>query len=167
MELEEWLEGMKHTLTKRTGRHDIEVTGGPYRGYDVRVSHKECHPLVDFYSAMRWDPGRVNAALDYAVSLIEDWEVTLAARGKEMELVRPYFERLQAMFPDYELHYTVEFVETHFVRVEEEKGKIIVSFDLWPAIKEENIQRLANYIREFTGKVSRPDGPVMAGVDYR
>jgi len=151
IDYEEWLGDLKHTLAKRTGRDDIEVTSGPYRSYDVRVSHKECHPLVDFYSAMRWDSGRVNAALGYAASMIKDWEATLAACGKEMEFVRPHFERLKVMFPGYELHYTVEYGETHFVRVQKEKDKIVVSFDLWPAMNEKDIQRLADYIREYAG----------------
>jgi len=166
MELEEWLESIKRMLTRRTGRKDIEVTAGPYRSYDVRISHKECRPLVDFYSAMRLDPGRVNAALDYAASMIKDWEATLAARDKEMKFVRPYFERLQAMLPGYELHYTVEYGETHFVRVQKEKDKIVVSFDLWPAIKDEDIQRLADYIKKYAGEVAKARGATMCGADY-
>lgn len=164
MELEEWLESMKLVLARQTGRNDIEVTAGPYRSYDVRVSHKDCHPVVDFYSAMRWDPKRVNAALSYAVSMVRDWEATLAAHEKEMEVVRPHFGRLQKMFPDYELRYTVQYAETHFVRVEREQGKAIVSFDLWPAMKEGDIQRLADYIKEYTHKVAESGG--MAGADY-
>jgi len=166
MQLEEWLESIKRYLRRETGRSDIEVTAGPYRSYDVRVSHKECHPLVDFYSAIRLDPGRVNAALDYAVSMIKDWEATLAARDKEMELVLPHFERLQAMFPGYELHHTVEYGETHFIRVQKEKEKIIVSFDLWPAMKEQDIQRLADYIRKYADEVSEAHGTAMCGADY-
>jgi len=166
MGLEEWLESLKRYLRRETGRSDIEVTAGPYRSYDVRVSYKECHPLADFYSAMRWDPGRVNAALQYAASMIKDWEATLAARDKEMEFVRPYFERLQAKFPSYELHYTVEYGETHFVRVQKEKDKIIVSFDLWPAMKEQDLQRLADYIRDYAGKILKARGTAMAGADY-
>jgi hypothetical protein len=164
MELEEWLESMKLALAKKTGRNDIEVTAGPYRSYDVKVSHRDCHPVVDFYSAMRWDPKRVGAALNYAVSMVRDWEATLTAHEREMELVRPHFERLQEMFPNYELHYTVQYAETHFVRVEEERGKTIVSFDLWPAIKEADIHRLADYITEYAGKVAESGG--MAGADY-
>ena len=165
MELEEWLESMKLVLTRRTGRSDIEVTAGPYRSYDVRVSHKDCHPLVDFYSAMRWDTKRVNAALSYAVSMVRDWEATLAAHDKEMEVVRPHFERLQKIFPDYELRYTVQYGETHFVRVERERGKSIASFDLWPAMKEGDIQRLADYITEYARKVAKTTSG-MAGADY-
>ena len=166
MEYQEWLEGMKQALVRRTGRTDIEVTGGPYRGYDVRVSHEDCHPLVDFYSAMRWEPGRVNAALDYAVSLIEDFEATLAEHEKEMEYVRPHFERLEKMFPDYELQYTVRYAEMHFVRAENKEGKIIVSFDLWPAMKEADIQRLADYIRKHTLEVSGTTEWGVSGADY-
>lgn len=165
IELEEWLESLKLTLVKKTGRNDIEVTAGPYRSYDVKVSHRDCHPVVDFYSAMRWDPKRVGAALNYAVSMVRDWEATLAAHDKEMKLVRPHFKRLQEMFPEYELHYTVQYAETHFVRVEKDGGKTIVSFDLWPAMTESDIQRLADYIREYAHKVAKTTGG-MAGADY-
>jgi len=165
MELEEWLETMKVALAKKTGRNDIEVTAGPYRSYDVKVSHRDCHPVVDFYSAMRWDPKRVGAALDYAVSMVRDWDATLTAREREMELVRPHFERLRKMFPNYELHYTVQYAETHFLRVEKEQGKTIVSFDLWPAMKETDIQRLADYIGEYARKVAKTTSG-MAGADY-
>ena len=165
IELEEWLESIKLTLARQTGRSDIEVTAGPYRSYDVRVSHKDCHPVVDFYSAMRWDPRRVNAALSYAASMVRDWEATLAAYGKEMELVRPHFERLQRMFPGYELHYTVQYGETHFVRAERKEGKITISFDLWPAMKEADIWRLADYIREYAQKTTET-ATSMAGADY-
>lgn len=164
MELEEWLESMKVALAKKTGRNDIKVTAGPYRSYDVKVSHRDCHPAVDFYSAMRWDPKRVSAALNYAVSMVRDWEATLTAHEKEMEVVRPHFERLQKIFPDYELRYTVQYGETHFVRVEREHGKTIVSFDLWPAMKEGDIQRLENYIGEYAQKVAQSSG--VAGADY-
>jgi hypothetical protein len=163
---EHWLEDLKHNLQKRTGRSDIEVTGGPYRAYDVRVSHKDCHPLVDFYSAMRWDSGRVRAALDYAVSMVRDWEATLAAREREMQVVRPHFERLQVMFPGIELHYTVQYGETHFVRAEKKQGRIIVNFDLWPAMKEKDIERLAEYIKEYTEKMAEAANTALAGADY-
>ncbi len=166
MELEEWLESIKRYLRKETGRSDIEITAGPYRSYDVRVSHKECHPLADFYSAMRWDPRRVRAALDYATSMIRDWEATLTAYEKEMEYVKPIFRHIQGMFPEYELHYTVQYGETHFVRVEKERDKIIVSFDLWPAMKEKDVQRLADYIRKHTDEVSKAHGALMSGADY-
>jgi len=164
MELEEWLDSVKLTLGKQTGRNDIEVTAGPYRSYDVRVSDKNGHPVVDFYSAMRWDPKRVNTALSYAVSMVRNWEATLAAHEKEMKLVLPHFERIQKMFPHYDLFYTVQYGETHFVRAENKQGKIIVSFDLWPAMKESHIQRLADYIKEHTHKVDESGG--MAGADY-
>jgi hypothetical protein len=166
MDYEQWLGELKRTLEKRTGRSDMEVTGGPYRGYDVRVSHKGCHPLVDFYSAMRWDPARVRAALDYAVSMVKDWEATLAAREKEMQVVRPHFELLQTMFPDLELHYTVQYGETHFVRAEKERSKIIVSFDLWPAMKEKDIERLVEYIREYAAEMAKASDSALAGADY-
>ena len=166
MDYENWLGDLKHVLEKRTGRHDIEVTGGPYRGYDVRVSHKDCHPLVDFYSAMRWDSRRVRAALDYAISMVRDWEATLASREKEMQIVRPNFERLQAMFPGLELHYTVQYGETHFVRAEKEQGRITVNFDLWPAMKEKDIERLAEYIKEYADKMAKATDSALAGADY-
>jgi len=166
IELEEWLEGMKQALVKRTGRSDISVTGGPHRGYDVKVWHKDCHPLVDFYSAMRWDPRRINAALNYAVSLIEDWEATLAEREREMAYVRPIFERIQRMFPEYEMHYTTRYGETHFVQAENKESKIIVSFDLWPAMKEKDIQRLIEFIREHVREVSGLTRWGASGADY-
>lgn len=163
---ETWLGDLKRTLTTRTGRADVEVTAGPYRSYDVKVSHKDCHPLIDFYSAMRWDSRRVRAALDYAVSMVKDWEATLAAHEKEMQVVRPHLERLQAMFPDLELHYTVLYGETHFVRAEKKQSKIIISFDLWPAMKEEDIERLAGYIREYSADMAKAGNSAMAGADY-
>jgi len=159
-----WLDEMREALAKRTGRKDIEVTGGSYRGYDVRVSHKDCHPAVDFYTAMRRDPERVNAALDYAVSLVKDWEATLAAREKEMEYVLPRFKQLQAMFPNFELRYTVSYADTHFVRAQKEERKTLVSFDLWPAMKEKDIQRLADYISKYARSVAESGG--IAGADY-
>ena len=165
IDYEPWLGDLKRTLLTRTGRADIEVTAGPYRSYDVKVSHKDCHPLVDFYSAMRWDSRRVRAALDYAVSMVKDWEATLTAREKEMQVVRPHFERLQAMFPDLELHYTVQYGETHFVRAEKKQGKTIVSFDLWPAMRDGDIQRLADHIREYAQMVAKTTTS-MAGADY-
>ncbi len=166
MGYEHWLGDLKHTLEIRTGHCDIEVTGGPYRSYDVRVSHKDCHPAVDFYSAMRWDSRRVRTALDYAVSMVRDWEATLAAREKEMQVVRPHFERLKAMFPLLELHYTVQYGETHFVRAEKTQGKIMVSFDVWPSMKEKDIERLANYINEYADKIANAGETAMAGADY-
>jgi hypothetical protein len=166
-ELEEWLEEMKKVLVKRTGRSDIEVTGGPYRGYDVKVSHAaDCHPVVDLYTPMRYDPLRVGAALDYAVRLIEDWEATLAAQEKDMRIVQPHFERLKAMFPNLELRYTVRYGETHFVQARREKDKISVSFDLWPAMKEVDIKRLAEYIEDFVPELSKPGGPSVIGTEY-
>jgi len=166
MNYEHWLADLKRSLEEKTGRRDVEVTGGPYRSYDVRVSHKDCHPLVDFYSAMRWDSRRVEAALDYAVAMVKDWEATLAAREKEMRVVRPHFERLQSMFSGLELHYTVQYGETHFIRAEREQGRIMVNFDLWPAMKGKDIQRLSDYIKEYAEKLSEPSETTMAGADY-
>jgi len=166
-DLEEWLEEMKSVLVKRTGRNDIEITGGPYRGYDVKVSHAvDCHPVVDLYTPMRYDPLRVEAALDYAVRLIEDWEATLAAQEKDMRIVQPHFERLKAMFPDLGLRYTVRYGETHFVQAKREKDKTAISFDLWPAMKGSDIERIADYVKDFVRELSQPGGPSMIGTEY-
>jgi hypothetical protein len=164
-ELEEWLKRLRQELEQRTGRKNIEVTGGPYRGYDVKVSKgKDGHPIVDFYSPIRLD-AREGNALNYAVSMLKDWDATVAGYEAEERIVKPIFDRIQGEFPDIELSYSVGDFETHKVWVgEKEKGKLTGSFDLWPAMKEKDIARLINYIKEDREKVLA--GTSMAGCDY-
>lgn len=160
----EWLVKMETLLKKRTGRSDIEVTGGPYRGYDVAVDQaKDGHPIVDFYSIIRLD-GREREALDYAVSLIKDWDATTASQDDERLLVKPIFDRIQAMFPEYEVDYTVMDREHHYVQAERDENRIAVSFDLWPAITEQGIAKIADYIRDCVGRMS--DHSFMTGLEY-
>ncbi|MBI4215911.1 MAG: hypothetical protein HY687_00735 [Chloroflexi bacterium] len=68
--MEEFLRFTREELARRTKREDIEVTGGPYRGYDISVDMTGEHPVVDVYTPMRLFPQRVEAALDYAVQFI-------------------------------------------------------------------------------------------------
>lgn len=167
-ELEEWRRSVRRELERRSGRQDIEVTGGPWRSYDVRVNEApDGHPIVDLYSPIRRDTHRMRQALDYAVSLIENWEATRAEHEAEMRIVKPIFERLQAMFPDVEMRYTVGYFDVHKVAVQRdpETGKLRASFDLWPAMKEKDIQRLADYIREHMENL-RTRGGIMSGCDY-
>lgn len=168
-DLDQWLQDMKRAIQRRTGRRDVEVSGGPYRGHDVRVSEApDGHPIVDFYSPMRFDARRLRQAVDYAVSLIENWEATLAEHQAEMRAVRPIFQRLQEMFPDLDLDYTVGYGDTHFVVGERDRevGKVKVSFDLWPGMKERDIQRLARNIRGRADRVTVPGAAGMAGMQY-
>lgn len=167
-ELEAWLSSVKRELRRRTGRRDIEVSGGPYRGYDVRVSEAgDGHPIVDLYTPMRWDPHRVGEALDYAVSLLEDWEATRAEHQAEMRAVRPIFERLQALFPEMEMGYTVGYADTHQVIVERDPGteRFRATFDLWPAMREKDIQGVASRIRRAMDHLRRQGGTMM-GTEY-
>lgn len=160
----DWLKVMERLLKERTGRSDIEVTGGPYRGYDVAVDQAEDgHPIVDFYSVIRLD-GRAANALAYAVSLIKDWDATKASQDDERRLVKPIFDRIQAMFPEYEMDYTTMDRESHYVNAERDEKGIAVSFDLWPAITEQGIAKIAGYIRECVERMS--DHSIMTGLKY-
>lgn len=168
-DLDQWLRRLRREIERRTGRRDVEVTGGPYRGYDVRVSEApDGHPIVDFYSPMRFDPRRVRQAVDYVVSLIENWEATKAEHQTEMRAVRPIFERLRGMFPDLEMEYTVGYGDMHQVNVERdpETGKIKASFDLWPGMKEKDIWKVAGYIKRFVTEFDQQGGGGIKGVEY-
>jgi len=164
MELDEWLKKVTRELESKTGRKDIEVTGGPYRGYDVKVSKgTDGHPIVDLYSPIRLDAREKNA-LDYAVSMLKDWDATIAGYEAEEKIVKPIFDRIQREFTDVELSYSVGDFESHQVWVEKKEGKLKGGFDLWPAIKEKDITRLINYIREYRQSVL--DGATLAGNNY-
>lgn len=153
MELDEWLESLRRYLRERTGRTDIEVTGGPYRGYDVEVNlAADGHPHVDFYSPIRLDQ-REAAALRYAVSMIRDWDATVAGRKKDERLCQVHFDKIKALFPSLELSFEVGDFESHSVYCRKQYGKISCSFDLWPNMHYGDIDRLANYIRKALEKV--------------
>jgi hypothetical protein len=157
---------LERELARRTGRTDIEVTAGPYRSYDVTVSkvEKDHHPHVDFYSAMRWDPARVKAAVDYAVEMLQNWEAQNVIHEKAIKDSERFFETLKAKFPDMELDYSVIDSEYHHVYVKKEKDRLIATFDLWPNMTEADVEKLANYIREARQKVEQ--GATLAGFDY-
>lgn len=166
---EEFARDMKRQLERRTGRTDIEVTASPYRSYDVVVSEaKDGHPVVDFYSAMRWDAHRVSQALDYAVELIKNWEFVKAEREAERKTLKPTFEYIQRQFPQAELTYTTVERETHFVSVERRDGKKpLVSFDLWFGMKPDDISRLKEeLIPEQLKRLEEEPKPSMVGTEY-
>jgi hypothetical protein len=58
---------------KRKGIENVEVKGGPWRGYDVLVSYDKDRDVyeVDFYSPMRINPRRVMLAYTFALGFIE------------------------------------------------------------------------------------------------
>jgi len=165
-ELEEWAELLKKRLERRTGRKDIEVTIGPWRAYDVKVSAgSDNHPIVDFYSPIRYDRSRLTPAMDYAVDMIQNWEANKVLHEKAKRDSERFYHMLKARFPDMELDYGVIDSETHFVRVKKEEGKLIASFDLWPKMTDADVERIADYIRERSRRVLE-EGVSVAGIDY-
>lgn len=168
-ELEAFKRDLQTNLAKNTGRTDIEVTVGPWRSYDVEVSEAaDGHPIVDFYSAMRWDLRRVAQAKNYAIDLIKNWEFVKAEAEAERKVVKPIFERIEAQFPQAELGYTTAERETHFVSAERREGKKpLVSFDLWFGMSENNIKRLKEeLIPECLKNLEEEPRPAMFGMDY-
>ncbi len=164
MEVDVWLDKIRGLLKERTGRDDIEVTGGPYRGYDVKIDKAEDgHPIVDLYSPIRYD-GREQEAIDYAVELIKDWDATTASQDDEATYVKPVFERIQEMFPEYDMNYVVMDREKHYVQAQQHEKELIVHFDLWPAITEQGIAKIASYIRECVGRIPKQGG--ISGLEY-
>jgi len=165
-ELEEWKKSLERELARRTGRKDIEVTVGPWRPYDVSVSKaKDHHPIVDFYSPIRWDPVKVDKALKYAIDMLTNWEAINVLHEKAMRDSKPIFERIKAEFPDVKMDYIVLDAETHRVHVKKENDEIIVAFDLWPTMTEAQIEALKSKIREHVAKV-REEGAAFSGEDY-
>jgi hypothetical protein len=69
----EWLKQVKQRIEKETGKQ-VEVTGGPYRGYDVQVDLSAEIPKVDFYSPIRMD-SREADAIDYAICCIKEGRI--------------------------------------------------------------------------------------------
>jgi len=167
-ELEAWKRALEQELARRTGRQDIEISVGPYRSHDVKVSEApNHHPIVDFYSAMRWDGHRVTQAVDYAVDLIKNWEFVRAEAEAEKKAMRPVFERIQRQFPRAELQYVTVERETHFISVERREGeKPLVHFDLWFGMKEDDIRRIKEKeIPELLDKLEKEKAS-MVGIDY-
>ena len=70
-ELGQWLEDTERRLKEATGLDNIKVTGGPYRGCDVSISHRGDIYIADFYSPARFD-GRFDEAFQYAVQRIKE-----------------------------------------------------------------------------------------------
>ena len=168
-QFEGFKKSLEQELARRTGRTDIEVTMGPYRGHDVSVSEApDHHPIVDFYIAMSWDANRVAQAVNYAVDLIKNWEFVRAEAEAEKKVMRPVFERIQTQFPEAELAYVTREAETHFVAAERREAlKPLVRFDLWFGMTEDNIERLKeDLIPETLRKLEEKPRPVMFGIDY-
>lgn len=165
-ELRGWEESLKRYLEQKTGRKDVEVTVGPYRSYDVKVSKAaDHHPIVDFYSPIRWDPARVNPAVAYAVEMLQNWEAGNVVHDKAVKDSERFYAMLRARFPNIELHYNVIDSETHSVAVERVKDKFVASFDLWPKMTDADVERIADYIREHARKVV-DEGATMSGTNY-
>jgi len=164
-DIDEWVAEVKAYLEKKTGRKDIEVTAGPYRSYDVNISRgTDGHPIVDFYSVIRRD-ARQGPAIAYALEMLQNWEANVALIEKARKDSVPFFEKLQAQFPDIELRYTVIDSEFHYVRVSKKEAKLVASFDLWPKMTDADVERIAGYIREHLAKV-KAKAVTMSGVDY-
>lgn len=165
-EVTEWASQLKGELEKRTGRNDIEVTVSPYCSYDALVSRAaDKHPIVDFYLGIQGVPQRVASALDYSAEMLQNWEVTQVLHDKAKRDCLPFYERLADLFPDIELNYTVFDFDKHFVRVEKVADKITASFDLWPAMTEPDIERIAFYIKDQEATLHR-ENITLVGVTY-
>jgi len=167
--LEAFKRELETNLAKNTRRTDIEVTVGPYRSHDVIVSEAaDGHPIVDFYSAMRWDAHRVAQAKNYAIDLLKNWEFVKAEAEAEKRATRPIFDRIQAQFPEAELRYITEERETHFVSAERrEEDKPLVGFDLWFGMTEDDIKRLKEkLIPEQLKRLEGKPKPSMVGTEY-
>ncbi len=166
---EDFQRELEENLAKNTGRTDIEVKVGPYRSYDVSVSEADDgHPIVDFYSAMRWDSHRVAQAKNYAIDLIKNWEFVKTEAEAEKKATRPIFDRIQGQLPEIELHYVTMERETHFVKAERREGqKPLVSFDLWFGMTEEDIKRLKHeLIPKQLKRLKEEPKPSMVGTEY-
>jgi hypothetical protein len=167
-DLEEWRKALEELLTRKTGRKDIEVTAGPYRNYDVHVSKakRDHHPIIDFHSAMRWDPVRVRNAVDYATRMCTNWEAQNVIHGKAFKDSERFFAMLKARFPDLEMDYAVIDSERHYVHVNKvkETGKLFASFDLWPTMTDAEVEKIASFIQILRGDIEKRAG--MAGFDY-
>ena len=165
---DEWLSSVKKVLEARTGRKDIEVTAGPYRSYNVLVSEaKDGHPIVDFYSVIRIDPGREGPAIAYAVQMLQNWEAETVIHDKAVKDSERFYQMLKSKFPDMELDYSVVDAEYHYVRVHVDEGKFMASFDVWPNMTEADVERIAGYVREYRNQlVESKIKSGMAGVDY-
>lgn len=167
-DLEEWRKSLEQEIAGRTGRKDIEVTAGPWRSYDVIVSksEKDHHPIVDFYSAMRWDPSRVKPAVEYAVETLTNWEAQNVVHDKAVKDSECFFTMLKARFPDMEMDYYVLDSDFHHVHVQriKETGKLFAGFDLWPNMTDADVERIAGYIQQSRERMEK--GATMAGFDY-
>lgn len=168
-EHEDFKRDLEINLAKNTGRTDIEVTVGPRRSHDVKISEApDGHPIVDFYSAMMWDLRRVVQAKNYAIDLIKNWGFVKAEAEAEKKSLKPTFEYIQGQFPQAELKYTTTERETHSVSVERREGrKPLVFFDLWFGMKPADINRLKEeLIPEQLKRLEEEPRPSMAGTEY-
>lgn len=161
-----WASQLKEELEKRTGRKDIDVTVSPYCSYDSLISAAaDGHPIIDFYSQIQGDPQRLANALDYAVSMIENWEATTVLHEKAKKDCLPFYERLQREFPHLKLLYQVFDFDTHYLRLEKVDDKMVASFDLWPKMTDSDIERIASYIKDFEATLHR-ENATWAGITY-
>lgn len=163
-EVDQWLKRLGQVLKGQTGRGDIEVTGGPYRGYDVRVEQAEDgHPIVDFYSPIRYD-GREQDAIEYAVSLLKGWDSARASIAAERVILQPIADRIQVIFPEYEINFATGDYQEHFVQLERSDDKVIASFDLWPALNEAGIQHIVDSIKQCADRMTEKS--LVVGIHY-
>jgi len=79
-------EFLKEELRQK-GIENVEVTGGPWRGYDVLVDYDEKRGAytVDFYSPLRGNLHRLIIAYNYAIGFIEGAEKMRRKRSKLAE----------------------------------------------------------------------------------
>lgn len=161
-----WAGQLKEEMEKRTGRSDIGVTISPYRSYDVLVgATAEGLPIVDFYADIQQDSKRVASALDYASEMLHTWEATKILHETAVRDCLPFYERLKTEFPHMELHYNVVEFNKHSVLVTKSDDKIVASFDLWPRMSEDDVGRIASYLKDFEGTLHREEAK-MAGATY-
>ena len=161
-----WAKQLKKELEERTERKDIEVTVSSYCRYDALVScAADKHPIVDFYSDIQGDPPRIKKALDYVFEMLENWEVTQIQHEKAKRDCLHFYEKLKEEFPHLELSYVVFEFDSHHVRVEKVDDKFVSSFDLWPKMTDDDVKRIASYIRDFEATLHR-EKVTSAGATY-
>jgi len=163
----EWAIQLKEELEKRTGRKDIEVTISSYCNYDALISMatEDKHPIVNFYSDIQGNPARIKKAIDYAVEMTENWEVSQVMHEKAKQDALPFFARLKEEFPHLTLIYSVIDFSLHSVRIQNTGAQFVASFDLWPRMSEHDVNRIVFYIKDLEATLHR-ENVTAAGVNY-
>lgn len=107
-EVNAWLKQVKETIEKATAK-EVEITGGPYRGYDVEVDLSGETPKLDFYSPVRRFADREADAIDYAICCIKEDKILSDEEHLNMLTDRIYHGIYrQSFFPGEPEHVPVE-----------------------------------------------------------